>query len=511
MLNNESKETYTKEELQQELEKALQQQNFEQVFHRYALSVNKMAHDFGVEKDKTKILNIDTETVKMYLESPDKYVKQLIDLSLAMYISVPQYQNLVKYFSDMVLITPYILPTKVNSKKSKLKEEYSECAYILEKMNVEMEYRKAIASTIRDGVFYGYEIENESSYTIKQLNPKFCRVIGSNDGCWIYEFDFSFFNGKRIKDTNKTLLDSYPPEFTKLYNNYKKDVKLRWQVIDMEKQVCLRYFSELNSPCIDFPPYCNLFSDLIDIMDYKSLNKVKTEMENYRFIALIMQTSTKDDGMNKFTVDPALVGEYYDFLTNVCGNTITPFISPVPVQELKFSSKATDINQVANAEKSAWNASGVSDSMFGNGTTNAGTLKFSTVVDQNKLNGLYNQIECILTSKMKRTFDNVFAVKIPKINTFNKDEYISRLLSNAQYGIPILNELFATFGLTPSQVEGALMLEDLYDFIGRMIPLQSSHTQDSSQVENGRPKKDDTELTESGEQTRRDSSNENKV
>lgn len=511
--NKETPKTYTKEEFQKEVQKAVEEQNFQEIFHKYALSVDKMARDFGVEKDKSKILNMDAETVKMYLESPDKYIKQLIDLSLAMFISVPQYQNLIKYFSDMALITPYILPVKVNSAKSKLKKEYSDCSFLLEKMNVEMEFRKAIASTVRDGAFYGFEIENDNSYTIKQLNPKYCRVIGSNDGCWIYEFDFSFFNGKKIKDTNQSLLDSYPPEFAQMYKKYKIDSKLRWQVVDMSKQVCLRYFSELNSPCIDFPPYCNLFSDLIDIMDYKSLNKVKTEMENYRFIALIMQTSTKDDGMNKFTVDPALVGQYYDFLTSVCGNTITPFISPVPVQELKFSSKATDINQVANAEKSAWNASGVSDSMFGNGAKNAGTLKFSTIVDQNKLNDLYNQIETILTSKMKRNFSNVFRIKIPKVNSFNKNEYASELLKDAQYGVPILNELFATLGLTPCQAEGALMLEDMYDFIGRMIPLQSSHTQDSSQVdeEGGRPKLDDEDLDVAGEQTRNDDSNGNKV
>ena len=113
-------------------------------------------------------------------------------------------------------------------------------------------------------------------------------------------------------------------------------IKNKWQQLDVDKEVCLRYFPSLNAPYVDFPPYLNLFGDLMDIEDYKALNKFKNKLANYQFLALEMETNSKDGEMNKFTVDPAIVSEYYDFLVKVCGDMIPPFISPMKVNPIKL-------------------------------------------------------------------------------------------------------------------------------------------------------------------------------
>ena len=409
-----------------------------------------------------------------------------MDLSLDLFVSVPQYQSLVRYFSDMACICPYIIPVKITSKK-KLQKEYSDCCYLLEKMNIETEFRKIITNVIRDGVFFGYEIETEDSYTIKHLNPRYCRVVGTNDGAWCFEFDFSFFTSKRKRGTNKLLLESYPEEFKKLYKLYLQDrVNNRWQQLNVDKQVCIRYFPELNSPYMDFPPYCNLFEDIINMIDFKAMNKLKTQMDSYKFLALVMETSNTEDGMNKFKVDPDLVSDYYNFLAEECGDAITPFISPVPVQEIQFTSSNKEIDQVANSLKAFWNASGVSDTQFGTGIKSGTGLSYSVQVDENRLSNIFNQIETFLSRKMKRQdTKNIFKVKVPQVTKFNRDATVDRLLNTAQYGISSKNELLAVLGYSPSEVEGLLMLEnEIMDLVNRLVPLQSSHTQSGNEESN---------------------------
>ena len=483
MIENEKE--YTEKEMQEKMMTQL----YEKAKQSYQVAINKMANDFSLDKIKCRRLDVDKDDVKMYLSNPLKFKKQILDLSLQMFIGVSQYQSLIKYFQDMICLTPYVLPVKTSGQKSKLKKDYEDIAYKLETMNIENEYRKVVGNVILNGVFFGYEIEQNDSYTIKHLDPRYCRVIGTNDGCWMFEFDFSFFNSRRKEGnsyTDELLLKSYPEEFQKKYALYLKDrQKYQWQTLDLDKEICVRYFDNLNTPFVDFPPYLNLFGDLIDLDEYKEINKIKSKVSNYQFMALQMETcsSNKDAEMNKFTVDPALVSQYYDFLVQVCGDAITPFISPVKVEPLKFSENTnTQVTTVETAEKSYWNASGVSDTLFGTGIKTGSGLRYSIMVDEQRLYGLYTQISTILTRKMKRiTNGNIFKVKIPFVTKYNKSDMIAQSLQMAQYGIGSKLELFALNGNTPAEVLSTQTFEnDLLDLANKLVPLQSSHTTSGS-------------------------------
>ena len=87
---------------------------YEKAKQTYQIAINKMAQDFGVDKASRRTLDIDKDDVKMYLSNPIRYKKQILDLTLNMFISVPQYQGLIKYFSDIVSLTPTLIPILSN-------------------------------------------------------------------------------------------------------------------------------------------------------------------------------------------------------------------------------------------------------------------------------------------------------------------------------------------------------------------------------------------------------------
>ena len=157
---------------------------YEKAKQTYQIAINKMAQDFGVDKASRRTLDIDKDDVKMYLSNPIRYKKQILDLTLNMFISVPQYQGLIKYFSGIVSLTPTLIPIKTSGQKSRIKKDYEEASYKLEIMNIQNEYTKAITNTVLNGVFYGYEIEEDDSYTSTHLDPRYCRVNGTTDACW---------------------------------------------------------------------------------------------------------------------------------------------------------------------------------------------------------------------------------------------------------------------------------------------------------------------------------------
>ena len=45
-------------------------------------------------------------------------------------------------------------------------------------------------------VYYGYEIETNDSYFLKSLDPDYCRISGSDDGCIMFDFNFAYFKGR---------------------------------------------------------------------------------------------------------------------------------------------------------------------------------------------------------------------------------------------------------------------------------------------------------------------------
>ena len=107
----------------------------------------------------------------------------------------------------------------------------------------------------------------------------------------------------------------------------------------------------------------------------------------------------------------------------------------------------------------------------------------------------------------------MFKVKLLDVTCYNKEEVIAQLTQGATLGLPVKMKMAAVVGQsTPLETEGLTFLEnDILGLHDKWIPLNTSYTQSGNGVatedKGGRPEVDDTELSETGQSTRENDSN----
>ena len=135
------------------------------------------------------------EEVERFLLDPSKHEVQLRDMSRYLTVSSPQYWRLVNYLPSMAVLRPIVTPfdiDKVTKNKSKTTKMLKSCMKTIDNMSVQHEFLKVLQVAFREDTFYGYTIETNQSFFIKQLDPKYCRIKGKYDGCFTYEFIIYF-------------------------------------------------------------------------------------------------------------------------------------------------------------------------------------------------------------------------------------------------------------------------------------------------------------------------------
>lgn len=437
----------------------------------------------------------DTDTVSMWLEQPAKYESELRNLSLFLMNSNTLYYRVIHYMANMPQICPVLTPTSIEGTPQQLKEDYLKAALFLNYLNLPHEFVKVFVTLFSEAVFYGIECKTADSYYIKKLNPDYCQITSVYDGAYCFHFDLSFFDNDKTGD----LLASYNdilPIFEEAYARYKKNKVLRWLEIPAEDSLCLRIDEGSEN---NVPPFVSSFSDLVSIEDYKIMNKISTEQSNYQLLGLEMETNSKSDKANDFKVSADVVMAFYNMIAAGLPSGVGSFVTPVKATPIKFEKKVGEIDQVANATEALYQSLGLSSVLFA-GATNAGTLKYSTRVDEGMIFALYRQVERWLNRKFKLNKMN-FAVSLIDVTAFSREDIRSSYLTLAQMSVPVKSHLAACSGLSPLELITSSYLEnEILDFESNWKPLSSTHTQSSSEI--GRDEKSDGELSESGQETR---------
>ena len=333
------------------------------------------------------------------------------------------------------------------------------------------------------------------------------------DGVYRFAVDMDYFA------TGDYLFSAYGDEFYDAYIAYKGDNKLgikgnkllRWY--EPKNQVCVKCDDD---PSLMIPFFAGIFKEVLDLDDYRLLAKAKTEMGNYKVLA--MKQDVDDNGVPK--LDFEVAEKYYNQAAQNLPEQVGLILSPFDIEAFTFDkSNVADTDDVNKAENQLWSATGTNPLLFGaSKITSANSLLLSIKSDEMIAYKLVHKIERAfnLIQKLKgRPYQ--FRVHFLDQSVYNREVVQDSMLKGATYGVPGAKTKYAAaLGMTPSDIVGMSYLED--EVLGFTVdcfnrPMLSSYTRSSSDPTDtgGRPTNESLgkTLTESGEADRDTGQNEN--
>ena len=270
------------------------------------------------------------EKVALFLRDPRNHEKELRDLARHLENTSQIYQRVVNYLSSIPVIAPVVIPTRTNL--GTLKVQYDKAVDYLTKLNLPKNLIQVYRTCLRFDVFYGIEFEGDddaTGYSIRSINPDYCRISGVEYGSFIFQMDMSFFTKKENFDVDISLLEEFdqyiPGFFTKAYNAYKKDSRKRWVDSPAEKSICIKLKEELDY-C--YPPYASIYNDVQNIEDYKALAKVAEEQANYKIIGFKIPRfeSAKLERPDAFAIKMSTATMFYELARDAIADSIGIFV-----------------------------------------------------------------------------------------------------------------------------------------------------------------------------------------
>ncbi len=453
------------------------------------------------DKPKSPFLRYSLEDIAKWLQNPVANEDKLLTLSNYMYNVSPIYRSVIRYMALMptysYTVSPILRSFKVN--KNKLQDEYFEVLHKLEKMNLKHEMIKCAITSYKEDWFYGYEIEGKDSYFILKLDPKYCKPSSEEDGIYNFSFDFTYFNSR------KDLLNSYPLEFKRKYEEYLADKNENWIELDSLKSVCFKVNSEFHYA---LPYFSTMFPSIYDLEEYKALKKQRADNENFMLLHQYIPHDERNPDLNKFLIDLELAMQFHDMAEESLPDGIAVLTSPMEVEAVKTEKSKSDNDYVSEAYTDVYNNANVSEHLGNSSEKSTVGLNKSINVDESNVFALLRQMERWINRKlnnMNTEYD--FKFEFLDITVFNYKEKMESYLKASQYGTPLKLEVSAALGLSPLQTIGKAILEnEVLGLHELFIPMQSSHTQTN---DGGRPSQGDN-ITDSTENGKVNESNEKK-
>ena len=456
-----------------------------------------------VTKTSTKVVSaFSKDSLRTYLQNIGSNAKNLRNLSRYLYYRCHAYYRWVMYNATMFdlscrsVIPKYDLVNGGDAQKM-LKSYYSTLT-VLDELNLQYEFLKALIISFREDVFYGcaYYTEGEGMF-ILPLDPDYCAISGIfNDSSYSFSMDMSYFRSRQYE------LEAWGSPFTEMYNEYSK-TGIKFQPMPPEFAVCLK--SRPETWDLELPVASGLLNSIIGLIDVEDIQAIADEAEIYKMLWIELQTIGNDT--DDWRVDPALVIEYFNRMINeALPDYISAAIIPGKLESVSFeSNKADEVNKISKNTAALFASAGGSQVLSAANIT--GTTGFTAAIQADTefaLSALLPQIQAT-TNRLLSFYvggKDVAKVKFFEVSVYTKETFKKGLLEGATYGTPTILAYNACNQFSELETLALNFLEnECLDLHSKFVPVQSSHTTAGSDT-GGAPTKDNDEISDEGEASR---------
>ena len=466
----------------------------------------------------------DRNKVRRLLEHPEQHANELRNIAEFVRNNILQYDRAEEYFISLFSFKYYLLPKRPVNEMNSFEKSKRKAYNLLQSIRIKEQYPRIIADVIKNGIgFYMFKKGSDFLDFIR-LPIDMCRVTNVRSSVGIcFEVDLWYF---------RTLIDSkqLAPEVCEYYSDLIEHMMapLEKKTVESEKKAKGRVYVPISPVhgfcfCADsyrptsVPLLAGLLPDALDILEYKSLAKQKAVLETWCIIPQVIPY----DEAEKPRVPLQLAKQTIQNLQNILPPGVVTFSTPLEPQEtITLQSASTQENIVGLGEQNFFSSVGIAGNVMGVGEAkNNAVIDFSNLVDFGFVEHIYNQFD-ICTNLLLMMFVND---KDWKVHFFGNAYKNAQEIKDAQQVFTGTNMpaeyLGANLGFEPQDFEYMLQMGEKSKLKEKMIPIASAYNTSGQAIlqgegetgdsEGGRPKLDDSELSDSGEQTREDETNEN--
>ncbi len=472
-----------------------------------AQSDNKIKFDFYQLKNLCKnelishgfcnadICGYTKNDLRCFIETPWRHTKRLISIMKFMYFSSGYFRKIIQYYVNLAVSdcwtvdTEYLISNVSGINKEKIKKDYFKYIREVDSYNMSNTLSKILFDVFLYDAYFGYEIDTDDGKVLYAFDPEDCIITEYNNG-------MPCFAVRKISGKNNKI---YPVEIQNILKNPANQCSRKGYVqMPYEKTFCIKYNDGFD---FLYPPFVFIIKEILDLEDFKEIEKAKAENEVYKLLA--MKIPTDQNGLP--TMDDEKVLPFYELAMDVVSKSIGILPVPFDVDPIEFTTKTNDnINNVKNAIDEMYSEIGVSQSLLSGASSNS-ELKTSIEVDASEVYRILKQISKAVNFHCRIRLTNSpkykFTFRYLDITAFNQGDKVDRLLKLAQASCPVKTELMAAMGVNPLKMLGNAFTEnDVFDLAKNWTPLQTSYTQSSNSGEdsenNGRPAMDENDISE---------------
>lgn len=420
-------------------------------------------------------MKYDKYQIRRFLENPQQYERQIREVSIYLASSSSHYIRLVLYLSNMLTLDHLVVPTDAEMKKDVMLSLYNRAVKYIDNFNVKHELGKIIPTMLIEDTFFGYESRTNGTSTIRKLPSNYCKIVGVEDGIFIFAFNFNYFNGK------EHLLRDYPREFKNLYNRCKQ-TGVSWQELNPNLgAICLKFRDDLT---YSLPLLSPLFEEIIELEEKKDRANEKEELENFKLLVQKIPMKADPKSEKDYVLTLPTVKKFHNNIKTALPKNVGLISTPMEIEDYSFDRKTNSDNaNISEAQDVLFTSAGFGN-IFSASNKSLTALKNANISDQSVMFKLLRQFERFFNARLKYILGSQcnMGLLFLDITHFNREEKINELLKLAQYGLPKSTIAIAS-GMSQSQFMGLNALESHLGLEERLVPLNSSHTQNGKETE----------------------------
>lgn len=433
--------------------------------------------------------------LREFVRSPQRHYNKLITVMRLLYADSGYFRKIITYYmslvkSDCQMIDTELFAEKSRIKTQKMKKDYAAYIREVESFDLSNALFKILFNVLMYDVYFGYVIDTDDGKALFAFQPEDCIITRYVNGMPCF--------GVRRVGKNDPRLRTYPEEVAEILRNAEVPPFKGYVEMPYNKTICIKYndgFDYLR------PPFTFIIKEILDLEDFKDIEKAKAENEVHKLLA--MRIHTDENGIP--TLSDVDVEKFCRLAMDVVAETIGVLPTPFDVVPIEFSTNTTNnINNVKNAIDEMYSELGVSQALL-SGASSGSELKSSIEVDASDMYRVLKQVaravnfHCRL--KLPQNDKYRFVFRFLDVTAFNQGEKVDRLLKMAQASCPVKTELMATAGINPLKMLGnAYMENEILGLMEDWEPMKTAYTQSADSGKdsenNGRPAMDETEISE---------------